>query len=93
MQFKSNAKRSATVRLLIIGYGYSSKAIHAALDGDLESLTVTRRTPEKAERLRANGLDAVLFDGNQRSPDLDQALASALTSSCRPHRARQVTRF
>ncbi|MBO6676639.1 MAG: SDR family oxidoreductase [Rhizobiales bacterium] len=65
------------MRLLIIGYGYSSKAIHAALDGDLESLTVTRRTPEKAERLRANGLDAVLFDGNQRSPDLDQALASA----------------
>ncbi|MFN3227277.1 MAG: SDR family oxidoreductase [Hyphomicrobiales bacterium] len=65
------------MRLLITGYGYSSKAIHAALEDQLESLTVTTRTPEKAERLQASGLDAVVFDGSQRSADLDRALASA----------------
>jgi nucleoside-diphosphate-sugar epimerase len=65
------------MRLLIVGYGYSSKAIHAALEGQLDSLTVTTRTPDNAERLRATGLEAVVFDGGQRSPDLDRALASA----------------
>jgi hypothetical protein len=77
LQLKSNAKRSAVMRLLIVGYGYSSKAIHAALGGKLECLTVTTRTPEKAERLRATGLDVVVFDGHQRSADLDRALATA----------------
>lgn len=77
MQFKSNAKRSATIRLVIVGYGYSSKAIHAALGGHLESLTVTCRTEEKAAHLRASGLNAVVFDGTAPLPDLEDALSNA----------------
>ncbi|MFN3171021.1 MAG: SDR family oxidoreductase [Hyphomicrobiales bacterium] len=65
------------MRLVIVGYGYSSKAIHAALGEDLESLTVTCRTEEKAARLRADGLDAIVFDGTAPSPDLEDALSTA----------------
>lgn len=65
------------MRLVIVGYGYSSKAIHAAWGGDLESLTVTCRTEEKAARLRADGLDAIVFDGTAASPELDAALSTA----------------
>ncbi|CAN0606068.1 unnamed protein product, partial [Ectocarpus sp. 12 AP-2014] len=65
------------MRLLIVGYGYSSKAIHAALGGKLYSLTVTCRTEEKAARLRAEGLGAIVFDGSAPSPELDEALSTA----------------
>lgn len=65
------------MRLLIVGYGYSSKAIHAALGGKFDSLTVTCRTAEKAERLRAEGLGAIVFNGTARSPELDEALSTA----------------
>ncbi|MEO0385144.1 MAG: SDR family oxidoreductase [Pseudomonadota bacterium] len=65
------------MRLMIVGYGYSSKAIHAALGGELERLTVTCRTEEKAVRLRADGLDAIVFDGTAPSPKLDGALSTA----------------
>ncbi len=77
------------MRLVIVGYGYSSKAIHTALEGQFESLTVTTRSADKVEQLRADGLDAVVFDGSQRSPDLDRALASAthLVMSAAPDEA------
>jgi len=65
------------MRLLIVGYGYSSKAIHAALGSKLDSLTVTYRTEEKAARLRAEGLGAIVFDGTAPSPELDEALSTA----------------
>ncbi|WP_375571532.1 SDR family oxidoreductase [Ahrensia marina] len=65
------------MRLVIVGYGYSSRAIHQALDNGFESLTVTTRTAEKAEQLRADGLDAVVFDGTAPSDGLASALASA----------------
>lgn len=65
------------MRLLIVGYGYSSKAIHVALGGKLDSLTVTCRTEEKTTRLRAEGLGAIVFDGTARSPELDEALSTA----------------
>jgi len=77
LQFTSNAKRSATIRLAIVGYGYSSRAIHKALDGKLESLVVTTRKAEKADRLRGEGLNALVFDGTAPSDDLTSALASA----------------
>lgn len=65
------------MRLVIVGYGYSSRAIHQALHNGFESLTVTTRTAEKAEQLRADGLDAVVFDGTAPSDGLASALASA----------------
>lgn len=65
------------MHLVIIGYGYSSQAIHRALADDLKSLTVTCRTQEKADRLKAKGLNVVVFDGTASSPALSQALSSA----------------
>lgn len=77
LQLKSNARRSVTMHLVIVGYGYSSKAIHAALEGKLESLTVTCRTADKAARLKADGLNTIVFDGTTRSAALDDALSAA----------------
>lgn len=65
------------MRLVIIGYGYSSKAIHKALAGQLESLTVTTTKTDKADRLKAQGLDAVVFDGFTVPATLDEALREA----------------
>lgn len=65
------------MRLVIVGYGYSSRAIHHALGDSLEQLTVTCRTSEKAERLGADGLHAVVFDGTAASPDLVSAMSHA----------------
>jgi nucleoside-diphosphate-sugar epimerase len=65
------------MRLVIVGYGYSSRAIHAALGENLDHLTVTCRTQEKADRLKAEGLNAIVFDGTAPSPDLDHALSDA----------------
>lgn len=65
------------MRLVIVGYGYSSRAIHAALGDSLDKLTVTCRTVEKANRLRAEGLDTLVFDGTGPSPDLEDALGEA----------------
>lgn len=65
------------MRLVIVGYGYSCRAIHAALSGSLDQLTVTCRTQEKAELLTADGLNAVVFDGISPSPDLAIALSKA----------------
>ncbi|MGD1887978.1 MAG: SDR family oxidoreductase [Cohaesibacteraceae bacterium] len=65
------------MRLVIIGYGFSSKAIHRALDGQLESLTVTTTKSDKADQLKAQGVNAVTFDGTSVSAELDEALRSA----------------
>ncbi len=65
------------MRLVIVGYGYSSQAVHAALGDKLESLTVTTRTREKADRLNADGVHAVVFDGTAPSQELADVIASA----------------
>lgn len=65
------------MRLVIVGYGYSSRAIHAALGASPDHLTVTCRTQEKAEQLRDEGLNAAVFDGTAPSPDLESALSDA----------------
>ena len=69
------------MRLLIVGYGYSSRAIHKALliesPNGLERVIVTCRSAEKAKALRADGLTALIFDGTAPSPSLREALSSA----------------
>lgn len=65
------------MRLVIVGYGYSSRAIHGALDKSFHHLAVTCRTQEKADKLKAEGLDAVVFDGTAPSRDLQAALDQA----------------
>ncbi|MFK7791130.1 MAG: SDR family oxidoreductase [Devosiaceae bacterium] len=65
------------MRLVIIGYGYSSQAIHAALADTLTGLTVTCRSDEKANALKAAGIDAVVFDGTAFCPALAAAIKNA----------------
>lgn len=65
------------MRLVIIGYGYSSTAVALALEGQAESLHVTARGAEKIERLRSDGTDALAFDGSALSPVLAAALSGA----------------
>lgn len=65
------------MRLVIVGYGYSSRAIHAALGNSIDQLIVTCRTQAKADQLKEEGLAAIVFDGNTASADLQQALCVA----------------
>lgn len=65
------------MRLVIVGYGYSSRAIHAALGDSIDQLTVTCRTQAKADQLKEEGLAAIVFDGTAASADLQQALCEA----------------
>ena len=65
------------MRLVIVGYGYSSRAIHAALGDSIDQLIVTCRTQAKANQLKEEGLGAIVFDGTAASADLQQALCKA----------------
>ncbi|MEM6712048.1 MAG: SDR family oxidoreductase [Pseudomonadota bacterium] len=70
------------MRLVIIGFGYSSRAVHDALLGTIGQgidgqAKVTVRTQEKVDLLKAHGIDALLFDGTQPSSLLTSALATA----------------
>ena len=61
------------MKLLIFGMGYSGKAIARAWPGNVVGTT---RSAEKAEKLRDQSLDAVVFDG-ERSDELAEHLADA----------------
>ncbi len=65
------------MRLVILGYGYSSASIARKIRPSLASLHVTARSPEKVTRLRAEGLEAFAFDGTSISDDLAAALETA----------------
>lgn len=65
------------MRVVIIGYGFSSTAIAAALQPWLTGLHVTARSAEKVERLRHTGLDALQFDGSAPSDPLSATLNAA----------------
>ncbi len=61
------------MKLLIFGMGYSGKAIARAWPGDVVGTT---RSAEKAEKLRDQSLEAVVFDG-ALSDELAEHLADA----------------
>lgn len=61
------------MKLLIFGMGYSGKAIARLWPGDVVGTT---RSAEKAEKLRDQSLDAVVFDG-ELSDELAEHLADA----------------
>ena len=65
------------MRLVIIGYGYSSAAIALDIWPRLAALHVTARSDDKVARLRGKGLDALRFDGEALSPELAEALNHA----------------
>lgn len=62
---------------LILGFGYSAAAFAQELRGDCASITVTSRTEAKVARWRAQGWDALVFDGQRSHPALDAALGRA----------------
>ena len=65
------------MRLVILGYGYSSAAIAREIRPHLAALHVTVRSEDKVARLRDEGLDALRFDGGSLSPGLAEVLNRA----------------
>lgn len=65
------------MNLVILGFGYSASAFAREIRAECASIAVTARSPEKVARLRAEGWDALRFDGSESTPELDAALQSA----------------
>jgi nucleoside-diphosphate-sugar epimerase len=66
------------MRAFFFGLGFSSQASAGAmLAAGAEAVGGTVRAPEKAARLRAEGIEAVLFDGTAPGADVAEALTSA----------------
>jgi nucleoside-diphosphate-sugar epimerase len=66
-----------TKHLLILGAGFSGKAIGEVFKAAGFSVSGTTRSPEKAESLRALGIDPIVFDGSTISADLAAGMARA----------------
>ena len=66
------------MRAFFFGLGFSSQASAEAMRaGGAEAVGGTVRTPDKAARLGAAGIGAVLFDGTEPARDVTVALKSA----------------
>ncbi len=76
------------MQVLILGAGYSGKAIGKAFLPMAETVTGTTRSQDKAKALRDSGLDAEIYDGNGISPELAAVMARAthLVQSIAPGR-------
>ncbi len=76
------------MHVLILGAGYSGTAIAKALAPAAQSVTGTTRSPEKLADLKAAGIEPLLFDGNEISPELADAMGRAthLVQSIAPGR-------
>ncbi|OAP41333.1 NAD(P)-dependent oxidoreductase [Sinorhizobium glycinis] len=76
------------MHVLILGAGYSGTAIAKALAPDAQSVTGTTRSPDKLAALRAAGIEPLLFDGDEISPELAAAMGKAthLVQSIAPGR-------
>ena len=59
--------------LLSIGHGFSARALTPLLLADGWRVIGTTRTEEKAERLRAEGVDPVIWPGTDLRPFLSEA--------------------
>lgn len=66
-----------TKHLLILGAGFSGKAIGEVFKAAGFSVSGTTRSAEKAESLRALGINPVVFDGGTLSDDLAAEMARA----------------
>ncbi|WP_421725201.1 SDR family oxidoreductase [Bauldia sp.] len=65
------------MRLFVFGLGYSATTFAKAIVDKAESIGGTVRTPEKAARLRAAGIDALVFDGTEPGPGVTEAVGQA----------------
>jgi nucleoside-diphosphate-sugar epimerase len=67
---------SGVMQAFFFGLGFSSRyAAQAMRDQGFAGIGGTVRSPEKARRLRAEGIDAVVFEGTAPSPQIGAALA------------------
>lgn len=75
------------MKLFCFGLGYSSMALVRALKADGWRVAGTVRSPEKQETLRAEGVDAFVFDGMGPMSDGESALSGVthLLDSIPPH--------
>ncbi|MBN8533281.1 MAG: SDR family oxidoreductase [Rhizobiales bacterium] len=65
------------MHLLILGFGYSASAFAREIRPECASITVTARSAEKVDRLRAESWDALPFDGLTSAPALNAAVHRA----------------
>ncbi|MCX5495010.1 SDR family oxidoreductase [Kaistia dalseonensis] len=79
----------ADQHLFIFGLGFSATAFVRRARGRYASISGTVRSAEKAESLRAEGIDALLFDGVVRNDAVTQSLhrATHLVQSIAPGEA------
>ena len=66
-----------SMRILIIGAGYSGLAIARELSGQAESIAGTTRSRDKVERLRGAGIEPAVFSREEVDPLLGERLADA----------------
>jgi hypothetical protein len=66
-----------SMRAFLLGAGYSAKAYAKLVAGEAESIVGTTRSVEKAEALRAVGVEPVVFDGAAVSGEMAEALREA----------------
>ncbi|WP_319483218.1 SDR family oxidoreductase [uncultured Cohaesibacter sp.] len=65
------------MKLFIFGYGYSARAIARELSPECDWVAATTRSESKAEAMRADDVEAILFDGQTPSDQLKATLAEA----------------
>ncbi|WP_064681439.1 SDR family oxidoreductase [Rhizobium bangladeshense] len=83
------------MHVMIFGCGYSGTAIAKAFAGQGVRVSGTTRSADKMEGLRANGIDAFLFDGETMGDGLRRALESVthLVQSIAPGKADPLLRL
>ncbi|MBB2819425.1 UNVERIFIED_ORG: nucleoside-diphosphate-sugar epimerase [Rhizobium esperanzae] len=81
--------------VMIFGCGYSGTAIAKAFAGEGVRISGTTRSAEKVEALRANGIEAFLFDGETMGDRLRRALVDVthLVQSIAPGKADPLLRL
>lgn len=65
------------MRLFVFGAGFSSKAIMEEVAGRFDWIGGTTRSADKAQALKAQGIEPFLFDGENASEEIRAALAEA----------------
>ncbi|ANL32462.1 SDR family oxidoreductase [Rhizobium phaseoli] len=83
------------MHVMIFGCGYSGTAIAKAFAGEGVRVSGTTRSAEKVEALRANGIEAFLFDGETMGDGLRRALVDVthLVQSIAPGKADPLLRL
>ncbi|OLP59169.1 NAD(P)-dependent oxidoreductase [Xaviernesmea oryzae] len=65
------------MHLLILGAGFSGRAIAEAFKAEGFKVTGTTRSPEKARQMASLGIEALVYDGENIDEDLRAAMRSA----------------